>query len=216
MTDEPQVAIRAHFERFPATVKGAFVVQAVDGDPHQVVIRGARLVEASGDSDRAIELPRVTLQAAPRSDLFVPFEFGVTELGPGWYGLQADVDVDGRPLTVEAGKHFAVAWPRASVRRGAVPVDGKLAADDGPVVSVDRVECSGDSIKVHFAADARVELKLAADVRPLPLLETEFDEATGTGVATAYPLLKTDAMLRIELAGHGRGKSAGTLDVALP
>src|SRR5205814_271448 len=155
VTDEPQVAIRAHFERFPATVKGAFVVQAVDGDPHQVVIRGARLVEASGGSDRAIELPRVTLQAAPRSDLFVPFEFGVTELPPGWYGLQVDVDVDGRPLTVEAGKRFAVAWPRSSVRRGALRVDGKLGADDGPAVSVDHVDCAGDSIRVHFAADAQ-------------------------------------------------------------
>ena len=216
MTDEPQVAIRAHFERFPATVKGAFVVQAVDGDPHQVVIRGARLVEAAGDSDRPIELPRVTLQAAPRSDLFVPFEFGVTELSAGWYGLEVDVDVDGRPLTVEAGKRFAVAWPRASVRRGAVPVDGKLGADDGPVVSIDRVDCSGDSIKVHFAADAMAELRLAADARPLPVLETEYDEGSGTGVATAYPLLKTDVMLRIELAGSSRGKAAGALDVALP
>jgi hypothetical protein len=61
-----------------------------------------------------------------------------------------------------------------------------------------------------------VELRLAADARPLPLLETEYDEGSGTGVATAYPLLKADAMLRIELAGSGHGKAAGTLDVALP
>jgi hypothetical protein len=216
VTDEPQVAIRAHFERFPATVKGAFVVQAVDGDPHQVVIRGARLVEAAGDSDRAIELPRVTLQAAPRSDLFVPFEFGVTELTPGWYGLQVDVDVDGRPLTVEAGKHFAVAWPRASVRRGAVRVDGKIGADDGRLVSVDHVDCAGDSIKVHFVADAPVVLRLAAGARPLPLLGTEYDEDSGAGVAPAYPVLRSDAMLRIELADPGHGASAGALDVALP
>lgn len=216
MTDEPQVAIRAHFERFPATVKGAFVVQAVDGDPHQVVIRGARLVEAAGDSDRAIELPRVTLQAAPRSDLFVPFEFGVTELSSGWYGLQVDVDVDGRPLTVEAGKRFAVPWPRASVRRGAVRVDGKLGADDGPVVSIDHVDCAGDSIKVHFVADARVELRLEADARPLPLLGTEYDEGSGAGVATAYPLLKSDGVLKIDLAARREGKAADALDVALP
>ena len=28
------VAIRAHFEKFPATVKGAFVLRSADRDPH--------------------------------------------------------------------------------------------------------------------------------------------------------------------------------------
>src|SRR5437016_4429997 len=71
--DGRQISIRAHFERFPATIKGAFVVGCADRDPHQVVMKGARVVEVGIGEGRSIGLQPVTLQAAPKSDLFVRF-----------------------------------------------------------------------------------------------------------------------------------------------
>jgi hypothetical protein len=211
----PLVAIRAHFEKFPATVKGAFVLQSADRDPHQVVIRAARVAELGGTASQPIELQPVTIDVAPKLDFFVPFEFPVTELGAGWYCLETDVDVDAMPQTIRPERRFAVPWPRATVRRGSVPVGRTVALEGGPTVHVDRVECGGDSIKVHFTADPAepVELRLRADGDRLAVLETQLDEGTGAGKATAYPLLKSQTALTVEVA-HKRSKAA--VEVALP
>jgi len=83
-----RVSIRASFERFPATVKGAFVLRGADRNPHQVRIDAARVREFSGRGAVPIGLDPVTLDVAPNLDLFVPFEFGITELSAGWYGLE--------------------------------------------------------------------------------------------------------------------------------
>jgi hypothetical protein len=211
----PLVAIRAHFEKFPATVKGAFVLRSADRDPHQVVIRGARVTELSGAGSQPIELQAATLDVAPKLDFFVPFEFPVTELSAGWYCLETDVDVDGVSQIVRPERRFSIAWPRATVRRGTVPVDEKVEIEGGPTVLVDRLECSGDSMTVHFSAEpARsVDLRLHADGTPVALLDTEVDESSGKGRATAYPLLKTQRVLTIELAS-GRGRA--TAEIFLP
>ena len=116
MNAEERVSIRAHFERFPATVKGAFVLRGADRDPHQVRIVGARVREVAGGKGIPIGLEPATLDVAPNLDLFVPFEFPITELGAGWYGLECDVAVDGSPSSVQPGKRFAIPWPRATVR----------------------------------------------------------------------------------------------------
>jgi hypothetical protein len=58
-------------------------------------------------------------------------------------------------------------------------------------------------------------LKLFADGRRLQVLELEIDESTGRGKATAYPLMRTDAALRVELKGRGKGSEA-TVDIPLP
>jgi hypothetical protein len=211
----PLVAIRAHFEKFPATVKGAFVLQSADRDPHQVVIRAARVAELGGTASQPIELQPVTIDVAPKLDFFVPFEFPVTELGAGWYCLETDVDVDAQPQTIRPERRFAVPWPRASVRRGSVPVGKRIALEGGPTVLVDHVECGGDSIKIHYTADPAepVQLRLRADGDRVTVLETQFDEDTGAGKATAYPLLKTQGALTVEVA-HKRAKAA--VEVALP
>jgi hypothetical protein len=211
----PLVAIRAHFEKFPATVKGAFVLRSADRDPHQVVIRGARVTELSGAGSQPIELQAATLDVAPKLDFFVPFEFPVTELAAGWYCLETDVDVDGVSQIVRPERRFSIAWPRATMRRGTVPVDEKVEIDGGPTVLVDRLECSGDSMTVHFSAEPAesVDLRLHADGTPIALLDTELDEATGKGRATAYPLLKTQRVLTIEL-GYKRGRA--TTEILLP
>lgn len=219
MSGDPSVAkisVRARFERFPATVKGAFVLCGADSDPHQVVLRDARAVGMSGQEGWPIVLQRATLDVAPRRDVFVPFELTVSDLDPGWYELECDLDVDGIAGTFSGGKRFAVAWPRATVRRGQVRVDREVVLGATKVL-VEQVECGGDSIKVHFVATPPepVKVRLSAEGRRLELLETEHDETSGRGKLTAYPLMKTDGALRIELKGRGRGVDA-SLDVPLP
>lgn len=76
MTGESPVSVRAHFERFPATVKGAFVVRGEDTDPHQVVFHEGRVVQFGGRGGRALAMASATLDIPPRRDIFIPFEIG--------------------------------------------------------------------------------------------------------------------------------------------
>jgi hypothetical protein len=210
---EEQVSIRASFERFPATVKGAFVLRGADRDPHQVRIEAARVREVSGRSDQPIDLEAVTLDVAPNLDLFVPFEFPITELTAGWYGLECDVAIDGVVGSVRPPKRFAVPWPRASVRRGNVNVNKAAQVDGGPKIRVEQVECGGDTIRVSYTAapPEPAVLRFVADDVVVPLLESEFDEESGHGRVTAYPLLRTQSRLTIEIRG-----ARAPIEVRLP
>jgi hypothetical protein len=199
---QDKVSFRAHYERFPATVKGAFVLRAAARDPHQVKILTARVAELAGHDSRPIDLEPVTLDVAPRLDMFVPFEFSITDLSPGWYGLECEVTVDGVGALVHPGKRFPVAWPRATVRRGTIVV-GKSVDAKGADVRVEQVDCNGDSIKITYSAPAQIGLKLSADDAVLTLITDEFDEETRQGRVTAYPVMKTQANLSIEVRGAG-------------
>jgi hypothetical protein len=207
------VSIRAHFERFPATVKGAFVVRGEDANPHQVAIAAARCAPAAGTPVRPLDLAPVVLDAAPHADLFVPFELAVSDLEPGWYALECDADVDGVAATFRAAKRFVVPWPRSSVRRGTLAVRRRLE-HASRVVDVDRVECTADSTRVHVVAappDAP-ELRLAADGSPLPVVEASLDDESGEGVVSAYPLLRSHGTLSISLAARG----GPSIELSLP
>ena len=115
-----RVSIRASFERFPATVKGAFVLRGADRNPHQVRIDAARVREISGRGALPIGLDPVTLDVAPNLDLFVPFEFAITELAAGWYGLECDVGDrrrSGERSTVETVRRAVAAGHGAARER---------------------------------------------------------------------------------------------------
>jgi hypothetical protein len=203
------VSIRAPFERFPATVKGAFVLRGEGRDPHQVRIEQARVTEVGARSGRSIGVAPATLEVAPHLDLFVPFEFSAMDLEPGWYGLDCDVVVDGVPETVHPGRRFSIPWPRSAIRRGTVPVGKSVAAGDGKV-EIEQIECLGDHIRISYRADELVRLRVSSgDVR-VPVLEEEFDEEHAHGVVTAYPALREWGSLTVEAA------AGGTIDVVLP
>jgi hypothetical protein len=197
---DPDISIRAHYERFPATIKGAFVLRGVGRDPHQVRIEQARVSEASGRGAHPIDIEPVTLEVAPQLDLFVPFEFPVADLPAGWYSLECDVTVDGIPDVVRPGSRFPVAWPRATVRRGTVRAGKGIETSSGNV-KVETVECAGDSIKVMFTADSPPVFTLTADGSSLPVLEVEFDEDSRRGRVLAYPLMRTQEALSIACKG---------------
>ena len=61
---DERVGIRAHYERFPATLKGAFVLRGEDADPHQVRLESARVAEMAGRSERPLEVEPATLDVA--------------------------------------------------------------------------------------------------------------------------------------------------------
>ena len=200
------ISVRARFERFPATVKGAFIFRGEDPDPHQVVVGGGRVSALGHGGSSPMPLAPVTLDVVPHRDVFVPFELPLTDLEPGWYTLVCDVEVDGSPATFDGGRRFSVPWPRATVRRGQVKVGRNVRLGD-QTVQVEHVDCTGDSIKVSLRVDppGAVTLKLFADGRRLQVLEIEADEGGGRAKATAYPLMRADEVLRIELKGRARG-----------
>jgi hypothetical protein len=212
-----RVSIRATFERFPASVKGAFVMRSADPDPHQVAIREARVAEASGAGARPIGLAPAVLDVAPNRDLFVPFEFPVVELGPGWYGLECDVDIDGSPTTVRPPKRFAIPWPRGTVRRGQIPIGRAVALEGGPKVHLGTLELTGDSARLGYSAEEPVDVRLVADDGVLAAVEEAFDEETGAGRLCAYPVMRAHRSLRVEVRASGKPRSRpATVDVKLP
>jgi len=211
------VSVRARFERFPATVKGAFIIRGEDPDPHQVVFREARVVAIGGTEAHPIGMAAATLDVAPRRDVFVPFEMAVTDMDPGWYELECELDVDGRPRTFLGGRRFSVAWPRATVRRGQVQVGRAIELPGGGIVKVEQIDCGGDSIKVHVQVTPPEPLmvRLSADGGRLPVLESDFEASTERGKVVAYPLLRAHSSLRIDVKAPSRA-GQGTLDVRLP
>lgn len=156
-----------------------------------------------------IGIEPVTLEVAPRLDLFVPFEFSVADLEAGWYQLECDVLTDGVPGMVQPGDRFPVAWPRATVRRGSVAVGETIETSSG-IVKIEQIDCGGDSIKIAFTATAAPLFKLSSDGSNLVILDVEFNEGSGRGRVIAYPVLKSASVLTLELKG------ASPIEVPLP
>ncbi|HWC70121.1 MAG TPA: hypothetical protein VG993_03060 [Actinomycetota bacterium] len=205
-----RVSIRAHFERFPATLKGAFVLRGEDADPHQVAIEAARVAEMAGGPGQPLAVEAVILDVAPHLDLFVPFEVPLLELGPGWYRLELDVTIDGDPGVVHPGNRFAVAWPRGSMRRGSAPV-GKAIAAGSATITIEQVDCATDSVRVTYEAASPIGLSLSADDVTLPQIEEAFDPETGRGTVVTYPAAKSRSRLAIQARGGER-----PLEIDLP
>jgi len=199
------VAIRAAFERFPAAIKGAFLLRGADGMPHQVRLEAARITELGGGPSRPVPVEPAVLEVGPIQDTFVPFEIATTDLGAGWYRLECDVVIDGEPAIVRPGDRFAMPWPRGVVRRGTVPIGKKVAT-----VALETLECAGDATRLSFAADAEPAVKLFVDGRPHPVLAVEFDPDAGRGRVIGYPVLRSDQRMAIELSGEA------PIDLALP
>jgi hypothetical protein len=207
---DPRVAFRAHLERFPLAVKGALVLRAVDGLPHQVAFERAVVAEMAGGTSVPIGLDHVVQDVSPTKDLFVPFEFPFADLGSGWYRIECRVLIDGSSTTVHPGEPFVIPWPRAATRRGTVDVGVAVEAGHGKV-RIGELACSADRVQVSYEAPDPIGVKLLADGRPLPTLEHEHDAETGRGALTAYPVLRAEERVSIEVRG-----ATAPIEVRLP
>ena len=84
-------------------------------------------------------------------------------------------------------------WPRATVRRGNVAVNKNARVENGPRVHVEQVECGGESIRVTYTTTPpeAVPVRLSADGSALTVLDSEFDQESGRGRVTAYPVMRS-------------------------
>lgn len=206
------LSVRARFERLPATLKGAFILRGEDADPHQVEFRGASVVGVGTDVRVPMPIAAASLDAAPHRDVFVPFEAQIGELGPGWYTLEAELDVDGTTSRFDGGRRFAIAWPRATVRRGQVRIDEDVTVRS-TTVHLEQLELGGDSAKLHLRTDppADVTVTILADGERLEELEVEHDDSSGRMRITTYPVLRSHLSVRVDVRG-----ATGAVDVQLP
>ena len=185
-------------------------MRGADGNPHQVRLEDARAVELAGHGSVSMGVQPATLEVAPNRDLFVPFEFPVTELSSGWYAVECEVAIDASPETVRPGARFAVPWPRGATRRDQVRIDRSVEAG-GEKVRLDRLECRTDTIVLHHEG-AEATITLAADGgRSAGPGDGLRRRRPGSGSVTAYPLLKTHRVLTIVVRG-----AADPIEVALP
>jgi len=199
------LAIRAKFERFPAAVKGALLLRGGDGMPHQVRLEAAHAAELSGGTPQPVGVESVVLEVSPTQETFVPFEVSTMDMPAGWYRLECDIVVDGDAEVVRPGDRFAIPWPRVAVRRGRVTIGTKVSS-----VALETLECLGDTVRLAFAADAEPTISLSVDGRQHTVLDMEFDEETGRGALIAYPVLRSERTLTIQVKGEP------PVDVPLP
>lgn len=170
------VDVSVRFERFPATVKGAFVLRGADGNPHTVQLEEALISRIPKGASTSVPMGEVVVDVAPARDLFVPFEAPLSELEPGWYAVECRIAVDGTGRWAFFGRPFSMAWPRGEVRRGTVRLDRRVRIGEH-AVQLDRVEMLADATVVVWRIEgsgekeAGVQIDLASGkemVEPLP------------------------------------------------
>ena len=175
--DRLPVLVQTRYDRFPATVKGAFVLRGGDANPHLVRVIRAGIEPVSGGEARDIAMGHVDVDVAPGRDLFVPFEAGIAELDPGWYVIAAEMRVDGSAPLRSSSRPFSVAWPRGEVRTGSVSLDESVRVGDA-ALRIDRAELKSDRVILVWkpegapddetaAADVEVRVEVSADGRAL-------------------------------------------------
>lgn len=200
------MAVDVRFERFPATIKGAFVMSGADGNPHAIQVEEAAVARIPSGGGKDVPLDEVRVDVAPGRELFVPFEVSVSDLEPGWYriGCRVQVDIGGRWSF--AGRPFSVAWPRGGNRRGAVTLGKKVHAGDQDVL-VDRVEMAADHAVVVWRYEgnqspdeATAHAVLIADGEPLESLPAEASPSRTQGSdlrTVSYPVSRTVGTLQV-------------------
>jgi hypothetical protein len=222
--EERPVRVQTRFERFPASIKGAFVMAGADGNPHAVVVESAEVVRIPGGAVKAVPVENRQLNVAPSRDLFVPFEVPVMDLEPGWYQLVSSVKVDGGRTWTFEGRPFTIPWPRNDVRRGTFVVGERVSAG-GERVEVERVELGPDAAVVVWrgaeASDPPEGVAvLVADGQELPVVPSArgskaFDpRLPGERRSVSYPVPRSTRSLEVVIRLAG-GDSAGPVPIPL-
>ena len=232
------IEVRTRFERFPASIKGAFVLRGADGNPHSVRLVEARIARIPSGPASAFPAEDRLLDVAPARDLFVPFEAGVSELESGWYAVECSVQVDGGKSLSFSSRPFPIPWPRSDVRRGTVRI-GRPVQVGGSSYRIERIDLGSDSATVTWEAEtpggdasdtsqgqeARMaEAVILADgavLDPLPVEATSFRTRlqefrfTGQLRSVSYPVPRVSRSLEVAIR-LASGEQSEAVPVPLP
>jgi hypothetical protein len=223
------VDVQTRYERFPVSLKGAFVLRGADGNPHSVRIESARVARIPSGSAKPFAVEAGIVDVAPGRDLFVPFEAPVSEIEPGWYVVESTLKVDGGRAFVFSSRPFAVSWPRTDVRRGTIAVEKTIRAGTRDV-RIDRVEMGGDTAAVVWwtesegatvpaaerSGEERAELAaiLIADGQPLDVLPVDVGRSgradlrsRGENRTVSYPVPRPTRSLAVMMRFTSGGGS---------
>jgi hypothetical protein len=210
--------VKTRFERFPASIKGAFVVQGADGNPHGVRIVSAWIARLPSGMRRPVPLEDQMVDVAPGRDLFVPFEAASVDLVPSWYAIESSMQVDGGRSYDFSSRPFVIAWPKGEVRRGSTRLDRRVGVGDRSFL-LDRLELGGDSASVVWRVeggqgDATIEVAIVADGSRLEVLPTsvaalrpEFRTAADERRTISYPVLRAVRSLALQVRVGARQQS---------
>jgi hypothetical protein len=224
--------VRTRFERFPASIKGAFVLQGGDGNPHSARFVAAAIARIPSGTKKPVPVEQRMLDVAPARDLFIPFEVSVSELEPAWYVIESALEVDGWRTWEYSSRPFTIPWPRTDVRRGTVEVRRPIAVQGREFV-VERIEFGPDTTAVVWrpkeeavakrsphekeesasADPTQGELAIAADGRVLETLPTAVTRSRpdrlgpGERKATFYPMPRSARRLEVRIKVSGKAES---------
>ena len=181
--------VKTRYERFPASIKGAFVLQGADGNPHGVRIVSAWIARLPSGMRHPVPLEDQLVDVAPARDLFVPFEAASVDLVPSWYAIESSMQVDGGRSYDFSSRPFVIAWPKGEVRRGSTRLDRRVRVGDRAFL-LDRLELGADSASVVWRVEGgqgegTIEVAIVADGSRLEVLPTS--------VAALRPEFRTDA-----------------------
>jgi hypothetical protein len=225
--DDAPIKVQTRFERFPAAIRGAFVMAGADGNPHAIHVESADVVRVPGEPIKPVPLEDRLLNVAPSRDLFVPFEVGVVDLEPGWYQVVSVVKVDGGRTWTFQSRPFTIPWPRTDIRRGAMVVGQRISAGSTEF-EVERVELGSDAaVVVWRPADGGADAPapegtavLLADGQELPAVPSArgtraFDpRLPGERRSVSYPVPKGTRTLEVVIR-LSPGKASDRLPVEL-
>lgn len=225
--------VQTRFERFPASIKGAFVLRGGDGNPHAVEFNWARVARIPAGPTKPITLEERMLDVAPIRDLFVPFEVAVVEIEPSWYVVESSVRVDGGRSYSYSGRPFTIPWPRSDIRRGTILVSRTVPVA-GVKFHVERVELGWDSAAVLWqlpgegdeagskdprARDAEAVLRAnGVDLEPLPdQVGSRLSEPRNPGErrSLTYPVTRSATSLHL-LMRLKSGEASDPVHLKLP
>ena len=236
--DSAPIHVRTRYERFPAAIKGAFVMRGADGNPHSVRLGWARVARFPSGPVFPFPAEDRILDANPIRDLFVPFEAPVLDLEPGWYVIESSVQVDGGRAWPFSSRPFSIPWPRGEVRRGSITL-GKAATAGNQRFGLERVELNaswaaviwrpvsggartpqpdtgsarngeaGDALGVLIADGEELEM-VSDDAVGIPQLRSAVERRT-----VSYPVRRSVAALAVVMrlaSGEDSGPIAVSLD----
>jgi hypothetical protein len=214
--DPNPVRVQTRFERFPTSVKGAFVLQGADGNPHAVRFTQVSVARVPKGAAEPIPMEDRQFDVAPGRDLFVPFEAPVSDLDPGWYAVRSSIQVDGGRTWDQRGRPFTMPWSRSDVRRATIPLGVEVVVKD-TTVRLERVDLLADAAVVSWrlpepgaaAAEAGIEAALVADGAALDVVPGDARirlpdlRAAEEGRTISYPALRTVQDLAVVVARGG-------------